>query len=704
MSFPESFDAYDHVDAVIAQPLTPEASIKESVAVSGNNAERKHSSKEPVGENDKKAEDGANLMNTGGPMDTPGLEEEKGDKNELRNGGDAVNMVDEMIKEYLNDVPCEELKNREMTVVCEAKAKMPMFVSESDTKTLNCSNITGEAKETDQIQLGDSSGKKKVKKLKKSIIKKKVVVPKRKMVPESEELKSGEPTAVFGSNAEASMLVSEPGMEEENVTLECTHIAEEKETAQVQIGDSSAKEKAKKPKKIVKKKVVVQTRKLVPKNEAEGQPLNVEKPGDELKDASTNSKVSQEEKVETKNVDEVKSNKVKAEDRRKRSRKRSRPEVAKAEGIDSSAKDNDKAETSNKKKPEKNKVNSMGMIFMCSSKTKKDCYLYKVMGLPASKKDVVSKVYKGMRLFLFDFDLRLLYGIYKAAGPGGYNIEPRAFKSDFPSQVRFTLVEDCLPIPEEKFKKVIKDNYYARNKFNCELTSEQVKNLCELFQAGGRSKEKGKAIKAERASGRERRGSRRERAPVSSSRKQDRSRKRTHDELRRDRARQEEDYKRQAMDNGYDRYDRHPPAYERREAFVPIVAAPVALPPLTRALHPPLTQGPARGLGYVYDSTSRPDIYMRDVAYEQRDYGQPSALDLYRQDQVLPSLEARRLRDEPEPRDPYDAYREPRAYPESQYSAAGAVLDYYSYPRAEYLAPVGRSVVYRDADTLYRRY
>ncbi|KAM7259104.1 hypothetical protein ACFE04_014845 [Oxalis oulophora] len=130
------------------------------------------------------------------------------------------------------------------------------------------------------------------------------------------------------------------------------------------------------------------------------------------------------------------------------------------------------------------KADTIGMIFMCSSKTKSDCYQYKVFGLPAAKKDIVLKIYKGMRLFLFDFDLKLLYGIYKAAEPGGYNIEPKAFKSAFPSQVRFEIHKDCLPVAEEKFKSVIKENYYSNNKFNCQLTSDQVKNLCKLFEAG----------------------------------------------------------------------------------------------------------------------------------------------------------------------------------------------------------------------------
>lgn len=147
----------------------------------------------------------------------------------------------------------------------------------------------------------------------------------------------------------------------------------------------------------------------------------------------------------------------------------------------SSTKDTDKPENSTKEGGAKSE--SMGMIFMCSSKTKQDCYNYKVFGLPAAKKDMVAKIYKGMRLFLFDIDLKLLYGIYKAAEPGGYNIEPKAFKSAFPSQVRFSVFEDCLPLSEEKFKAVIKDNYYGKNKFDCQLKAEQVKNLCKLFKA-----------------------------------------------------------------------------------------------------------------------------------------------------------------------------------------------------------------------------
>ncbi|KAL2486698.1 DCD domain-containing protein [Abeliophyllum distichum] len=187
------------------------------------------------------------------------------------------------------------------------------------------------------------------------------------------------------------------------------------------------------------------------------------------------------EKLETSSKEKVKKS-------RQRSRKK-KVEGGSSKKVASGAED--KPESSTKKKSKK-RAESMGMIFMCSSQTKNDCYHHRVLGLPASKRDLVKKIYKGMRLFLYDVDLKLMYGIYKAAGPGGYNIEPKAFKSQFPSQVSFLscsahefgpiyCFRELFALAEEKFKKVIKDNYFTKNKFDCQLTSSQVKKLCELF-------------------------------------------------------------------------------------------------------------------------------------------------------------------------------------------------------------------------------
>ncbi|KAG5602165.1 hypothetical protein H5410_033535 [Solanum commersonii] len=76
-----------------------------------------------------------------------------------------------------------------------------------------------------------------------------------------------------------------------------------------------------------------------------------------------------------------------------------------------------------------------GFIFMCGRNTKHACYKFRVFGLPSNKQERIEKIKSGAKLFLFDFEVKLLYGVYEATSTGIINLEPLAFGGKFSAQV-----------------------------------------------------------------------------------------------------------------------------------------------------------------------------------------------------------------------------------------------------------------------------
>lgn len=236
---------------------------------------------------------------------------------------------------------------------------------------------------------------------------------------------------VVGNGNEASVIeVAKNGGEERNegVIKEALIEKETEEKKNMDKLGQSSNGKVKKPRKWNKKKKLAQkTSEMVANNGNEANAIVIANHGGE----ETHEDTIKEALIEKETEEKIKMDKL-GQSSKGRGRKPMRNKKKKVAGKTSEmvVVDGDKPESSSKKM-----VESMGMVFMCNSKTKADCFRYKILGLPAGKKDQVAKIYKGMRLFLYDVDLRLMYGVFKATGAGGYNIEPKAFKSKFPSQV-----------------------------------------------------------------------------------------------------------------------------------------------------------------------------------------------------------------------------------------------------------------------------
>ena len=92
-------------------------------------------------------------------------------------------------------------------------------------------------------------------------------------------------------------------------------------------------------------------------------------------------------------------------------------------------------------------------------------------------------------LFLFDFETKLLHGVYEATSPGGDNINPKAWTSNkksrsspYPAQVKFQIFIDCAPLPEAEYERVMEYYDKKHKHFSFKLRKQQVEQLIQVFE------------------------------------------------------------------------------------------------------------------------------------------------------------------------------------------------------------------------------
>ncbi|XP_073114552.1 uncharacterized protein [Elaeis guineensis] len=130
-----------------------------------------------------------------------------------------------------------------------------------------------------------------------------------------------------------------------------------------------------------------------------------------------------------------------------------------------------------------------GVIFGCKHNTIAECLSKQLFGLPFSHFSYVRNIEEGLPLFLFNYSDRKLHGIFEAASRGQLNANSYAWtdggaeRTPFPAQVAIHVKMRYQPLTEDRFKKILVDNYYTNQHFWFELDHAQARALIALFKS-----------------------------------------------------------------------------------------------------------------------------------------------------------------------------------------------------------------------------
>lgn len=130
-----------------------------------------------------------------------------------------------------------------------------------------------------------------------------------------------------------------------------------------------------------------------------------------------------------------------------------------------------------------------GAIFGCKHSTMEECLVKQLFGLPSSHFSYVRNIEPGLPIFLFNYSDRKLHGLYEAASHGQMHVDAYAWtdggaeRTAFPAQVRIRTTQQCKPLAEKEFRKVIEDNYHRPQHFWFELDHSQTRSLIAMFKS-----------------------------------------------------------------------------------------------------------------------------------------------------------------------------------------------------------------------------
>ncbi|MCW4010045.1 MAG: hypothetical protein NWF05_05440 [Candidatus Bathyarchaeota archaeon] len=114
-------------------------------------------------------------------------------------------------------------------------------------------------------------------------------------------------------------------------------------------------------------------------------------------------------------------------------------------------------------------------VFVCTNKTEKACFKQKLFGTVSRYLPIVLKVKQGDKLFLYNLDSDILYGVFEAASDGAEKISPRAWGGRYPAQVK-------IKIDFEQLKEISGACRIFPFVRDLELNEEQIKLLLKSFE------------------------------------------------------------------------------------------------------------------------------------------------------------------------------------------------------------------------------